>query len=150
MLFPAVFTSVAHGRPCGTSPRWQAPHCESHITIFRVIHFCCTLMKPSRGTIINSYVIQKLSWRLGFWFMSIACGICFIAVVLLVPEVSFHFSRVRTEWDNTIYLDNISPRLISEARFEDYNLERRPRRRCSTVAQTHFLLTDQDIQRCLL
>ncbi|PIL31134.1 MFS general substrate transporter [Ganoderma sinense ZZ0214-1] len=38
------------------------------------------------GPLVNGYVIQNLSLRLGFWFVSIACGVCFIGVVLFVPE----------------------------------------------------------------
>ncbi|KAM5535246.1 hypothetical protein V8D89_011052 [Ganoderma adspersum] len=42
------------------------------------------------GALVNGYVIQNLSWRLGFWFVSIACGICFIGVVVFVPETTYH------------------------------------------------------------
>nr|VWO94013.1 Multidrug transporter TPO1_2 (Clotrimazole exporter TPO1_2) (Drug:H(+) antiporter TPO1_2) (DHA TPO1_2) [Ganoderma boninense] len=41
------------------------------------------------GPLVNGYVIQNLSWRLGFWFVSIACGICFVAAVLFVRETTY-------------------------------------------------------------
>ena len=49
----------------------------------------------SRGTLINGYVIQNLSWQRGFWFISIACGLSFIGVFFFVPEVSFISSETR-------------------------------------------------------
>ncbi|KAI1791982.1 major facilitator superfamily domain-containing protein [Ganoderma leucocontextum] len=42
------------------------------------------------GPLINSYVIQNRSWQLGFWFVSIACGLCFIGVFFFVPETTYH------------------------------------------------------------
>ena len=48
---------------------------------------------PSRGVLANSYVIQLLSWRAGFWFASIASGLSLIGVLLFVPEVSVHTSH---------------------------------------------------------
>ncbi|PIL31061.1 MFS general substrate transporter [Ganoderma sinense ZZ0214-1] len=41
------------------------------------------------GVLINGYVIQLLSWRYGFWFASIACGLCFVGVLLFVPETTY-------------------------------------------------------------
>ena len=41
-----------------------------------------------RGPLLNSYVIQNLSWQLGFWFVSVACGLSFLATFFFVPEVS--------------------------------------------------------------
>ncbi|TBU58126.1 MFS general substrate transporter [Dichomitus squalens] len=38
------------------------------------------------GPLIYGYVIQNLSWQLGFWFTSIACGLSFIGVFFCVPE----------------------------------------------------------------
>ena len=51
--------------------------------------------EAGRGILINSYVIQNLSWQLGFWFMSIACGLSFVGVFFLVPEVSRHIPESR-------------------------------------------------------
>ena len=34
------------------------------------------------------YVIQDLSWQLGFWFASTACGLAFLCIFFFVPEVS--------------------------------------------------------------
>ena len=46
------------------------------------------LMVMHRGPFIYSYVVQYLSWRLGFWFIDIACGLLFVGVFFFVPEVS--------------------------------------------------------------
>ena len=40
-----------------------------------------------RGPLIYSYVIQDLSWQMGFWFVAIPLGICLILVFFFVPEV---------------------------------------------------------------
>ncbi|TBU25832.1 MFS general substrate transporter [Dichomitus squalens] len=40
------------------------------------------------GPLIYGYVIQNLSWQLGFWFTSIACGLSFIGVFFCVPEAT--------------------------------------------------------------
>ena len=40
-----------------------------------------------RGPLINSYVIQNLSWQTGFWFTAIPLGICLVLVFFFVPEV---------------------------------------------------------------
>lgn len=40
-----------------------------------------------RGPLIYSYVIQDLSWQLGFWFVVIPLGICLLLVFFFVPEV---------------------------------------------------------------
>ncbi|KAM5538316.1 hypothetical protein V8D89_007918 [Ganoderma adspersum] len=42
------------------------------------------------GPLIYSYVIQNLSWQLGFWFTSIACGLSFVGVFFFVPETTYH------------------------------------------------------------
>ncbi|PIL31085.1 MFS general substrate transporter [Ganoderma sinense ZZ0214-1] len=42
------------------------------------------------ATLINGYVIEDLSWRLGFWFFGIACALAFIAVLFFVPETTYH------------------------------------------------------------
>ncbi|KAM5538343.1 hypothetical protein V8D89_007945, partial [Ganoderma adspersum] len=41
------------------------------------------------GVLINGYVIQLLSWRFGFWFANIACGLGFVGVLLFVPETIY-------------------------------------------------------------
>ncbi|KAM5542526.1 hypothetical protein V8D89_003985 [Ganoderma adspersum] len=38
------------------------------------------------GPFIYGYVIQDLSWQLGFWFVSIACGLAFVCIFFFVPE----------------------------------------------------------------
>ncbi|KAM5538328.1 hypothetical protein V8D89_007930 [Ganoderma adspersum] len=60
------------------------------------------LMGSLLATLINGYVIEDLSWRLGFWFFSIGCGLAFIAILFFVPEVSFRFSGIRHQWNNII------------------------------------------------
>ena len=40
-----------------------------------------------RGPLINGYVLQNLSWQMGFWFTSIPLGICLVLVFFFVPEV---------------------------------------------------------------
>ena len=40
-----------------------------------------------RGPLLYSYVIQNLSWQMGFWFAAIALGICLLLVFFFVPEV---------------------------------------------------------------
>ncbi|PIL31087.1 MFS general substrate transporter [Ganoderma sinense ZZ0214-1] len=42
------------------------------------------------GPFIYGYVIQHLSWQLGFWFASIACGLSFVCVFCFVPETTRH------------------------------------------------------------
>ena len=49
----------------------------------------------NRGILINSHVIQFLPWQLGFWFVSIACGLSLVGVFFLVPEVSDYISDAR-------------------------------------------------------
>ncbi|THH33339.1 hypothetical protein EUX98_g821 [Antrodiella citrinella] len=41
------------------------------------------------GPLIYSYVIERLSWRWGFWFVSIALGICTVLVFFFVPETTY-------------------------------------------------------------
>ena len=40
-----------------------------------------------RGPLIYSYVVQDLSWQMGFWFVAIPLGICLVLVFFFVPEV---------------------------------------------------------------
>ena len=40
-----------------------------------------------RGALLYSYVIQNLSWQMGFWFIAIPLGICLVLVFFFVPEV---------------------------------------------------------------
>ncbi|PIL31058.1 MFS general substrate transporter [Ganoderma sinense ZZ0214-1] len=49
----------------------------------------CQLISQIIGILTNGYVIQLLSWRHGFWFANIACGLCFIGVLLFVPETTY-------------------------------------------------------------
>ncbi|KAM5538339.1 hypothetical protein V8D89_007941 [Ganoderma adspersum] len=41
------------------------------------------------GPLLNSYVVQNLSWQLGFWFVSVACGLSFLATFFFVPETTY-------------------------------------------------------------
>ncbi|KAM5531176.1 hypothetical protein V8D89_015146 [Ganoderma adspersum] len=54
---------------------------------------CMWIMLQTTGQILgvlaNSYIIQLLSWRVGFWFASIVCGLSFIGVLLFVPETTY-------------------------------------------------------------
>ena len=40
-----------------------------------------------RGPLLYSYVIQNMSWQMGFWLAAIPLGICLILVFFFVPEV---------------------------------------------------------------
>ena len=58
-----------------------------------------TLTGWCRGPFVYSYVVQALSWRLGFWLVGIICGLAFIGVFFFVPEVRrFH----TFPWSNDI------------------------------------------------
>ncbi|THH31940.1 hypothetical protein EUX98_g2249 [Antrodiella citrinella] len=46
------------------------------------------------GPLIYSYVIERLSWRWGFWFVSIALGICTVLVFFFVPETTYKRASV--------------------------------------------------------
>ena len=47
----------------------------------------CDAYRCYRGPLLYSYVIQNLSWQMGFWFVSIPLGICLLLVFFFVPEV---------------------------------------------------------------
>ena len=40
-----------------------------------------------RGPLLYSYVVQNLSWQMGFWFVTLALGICLLLIFFFVPEV---------------------------------------------------------------
>ena len=40
-----------------------------------------------RGPLLNSYVVQNMSWQMGFWFVAIPLGIFLVLVFFFVPEV---------------------------------------------------------------
>ena len=40
-----------------------------------------------RGPLLYSYVIQNMSWQMGFWLAAIPLGICLVLVFFFVPEV---------------------------------------------------------------
>jgi hypothetical protein len=40
------------------------------------------------GPLLYSYVIQNISWQMGFWFVTIPLGIAVLLVFFFVPEVS--------------------------------------------------------------
>ncbi|KAI0082117.1 MFS general substrate transporter [Panus rudis PR-1116 ss-1] len=42
------------------------------------------------GPLICSYVIENISWEMGFWFVSIALGISVLSVFFFIPETTFH------------------------------------------------------------
>ncbi|KAF9257090.1 MFS general substrate transporter [Marasmius fiardii PR-910] len=42
------------------------------------------------GPLLYSYVIQNLSWQMGFWFVSIPLGIGILLVFFFVPETTFN------------------------------------------------------------
>ncbi|KAI1791956.1 major facilitator superfamily domain-containing protein, partial [Ganoderma leucocontextum] len=67
-----------------------APHCVHERGLRSSIWNFSRLAGVTLGPLIYSYVIQNLSWQLGFWFLSIACGISFIGVFLFVPETTYH------------------------------------------------------------
>ena len=46
------------------------------------------------GPFIFGYVVQNLSWQMGFWFISIPLGLNVLMVFFLVPEVSVPCSSV--------------------------------------------------------
>ncbi|EIM83258.1 MFS general substrate transporter, partial [Stereum hirsutum FP-91666 SS1] len=41
------------------------------------------------GPLIYGYVVQNLTWQLGFWFVSIPLGLCTLMVFFFVPETTF-------------------------------------------------------------
>ncbi|KAM5538357.1 hypothetical protein V8D89_007959 [Ganoderma adspersum] len=53
------------------------------------IWMMCQSVGEILGVLINGYVIQLLSWRFGFWFANIACGLGLIGVLLFVPETTY-------------------------------------------------------------
>ncbi|KAM5535242.1 hypothetical protein V8D89_011048 [Ganoderma adspersum] len=77
-----------------------APKCTVAVTIEH-LYF---------GSLINSYVVHNLSWQLGFWFSSIACGLSFLGVLFLVPETTYrrdHNSIKQTKSENPTGRDNV-------------------------------------------
>ncbi|KAG6829769.1 hypothetical protein H0H92_003559 [Tricholoma furcatifolium] len=42
------------------------------------------------GPLLYSYVIQNLSWQMGFWFLAIPLGIADVLVFFFVPETTYH------------------------------------------------------------
>ncbi|KII93279.1 hypothetical protein PLICRDRAFT_385585 [Plicaturopsis crispa FD-325 SS-3] len=46
------------------------------------------------GPLICGYVIQNLSWQMGFWFVSIALGMAVLMVFFLVPETTYDRTRI--------------------------------------------------------
>ncbi|KAI0066696.1 MFS general substrate transporter [Artomyces pyxidatus] len=45
------------------------------------------------GPLIYGYVVQNLTWQMGFWFVSIPLGIVTLLVFFFVPETTFDRSR---------------------------------------------------------
>ncbi|KAI0031049.1 MFS general substrate transporter [Vararia minispora EC-137] len=48
------------------------------------------------GPFIYGYVVQNLTWQLGFWFVSIPLGICTLLVFFFVPETTYSRQAVTT------------------------------------------------------
>ncbi|KAG7099966.1 hypothetical protein E1B28_001759 [Marasmius oreades] len=49
------------------------------------------------GPLLYSYVIQNLSWQMGFWFVSIPLGVGFLLVFFFVPETTFDRASTNNE-----------------------------------------------------
>ena len=45
------------------------------------------MILDTRGPLIYGYVVQNLTWQMGFWFVSIPLGLCTLMVFFFVPEV---------------------------------------------------------------
>lgn len=48
------------------------------------------------GPLIYGYVVQNLSWQMGFWLVSIPLGICTLLVFFFVPETTFERHNLPT------------------------------------------------------
>jgi len=66
------------------------------------------------GPLIYSYVIQDLTWRMGFWFVVIPLGICLVLVFFFVPETTY--TRVNREESTSTTND------LEEGSLEDKSL----------------------------
>jgi len=47
------------------------------------------------GPLLYSYVVQNLSWQMGFWFVSIPLGIAVLLVFFLTPETTYKRAGAR-------------------------------------------------------
>ncbi|KAF8963907.1 MFS general substrate transporter [Flammula alnicola] len=54
-----------------------------------VIWSFCIMAGITLGPLLYSYVIQNLSWQMGFWFVTIPLGICVFLVFFFVPETTY-------------------------------------------------------------
>jgi MFS family permease len=54
-----------------------------------VIWSFCIMAGITLGPLLYSYVIQNLSWQMGFWFVIIPLGLSVIMVFFLVPETTY-------------------------------------------------------------
>lgn len=48
-----------------------------------------------RGPLLYSYVVQNLSWQMGFWFVIIPLGMSIFFVFFFVPEVCVPLLHLR-------------------------------------------------------
>ncbi|KAF9469578.1 MFS general substrate transporter [Collybia nuda] len=51
------------------------------------------------GPLLYSYVIQNLSWQMGFWFVTIPLGLSVLSVFFLVPETTYDRGNVNESKD---------------------------------------------------
>ncbi|KAF8079194.1 MFS general substrate transporter [Lyophyllum atratum] len=51
------------------------------------------------GPLLYSYVIQNLSWQMGFWFVTIPLGLSVISIFFLVPETTYEREVVPAKSD---------------------------------------------------
>ncbi|KAF9486341.1 MFS general substrate transporter [Pholiota conissans] len=54
-----------------------------------VIWSFCIMAGITLGPLLYSYVIQNLSWQMGFWFVTIPLGISVVLVFFFVPETTY-------------------------------------------------------------
>ena len=57
------------------------------LSVLYILMLILLLKVSYRGPLLYSYVIQNLSWQMGFWFATIPLGLCVLLVFFFVPEV---------------------------------------------------------------
>ncbi|THH15112.1 hypothetical protein EW146_g5311 [Bondarzewia mesenterica] len=65
------------------------------------------------GPLIYGYVVQNLSWQMGFWLVSIPLGICTLLVFFFVPETTFVRDSVLTKMDGEFEISSRKEKLTS-------------------------------------
>ncbi|KAF8899280.1 MFS general substrate transporter [Infundibulicybe gibba] len=58
------------------------------------------------GPLLYSYVIQNLSWQMGFWFVTIPLGIAVLLVFFFVPETTYDRKIANQEKERVSPTDN--------------------------------------------